>query len=174
MSSLSATRGKFEVLFGFKCHAELAAMDGASGSFKNKYVWHRCGGCVDIFTCVWLKMPLLKMRVCRGVSEVSIWCKRVDRECVGPGRKHVMLHASLRTCVRELSAMVFASRCVVSLLCMLVKPVCVSPCARASEATFHLCHAWTKVRFLDLFSRLTSFANGTIFLFLRRATCLNH
>ena len=56
--SLSATRGKFEVLFGFKCHAELAAMDGASGSFKNKYVWHRCGGCVDIFTCVWLKVPL--------------------------------------------------------------------------------------------------------------------
>ena len=47
--SLSATRGKFEVLFNFNCHAELAAMDGASDSFKNKYVWHRCGGCVDIF-----------------------------------------------------------------------------------------------------------------------------
>ena len=60
--SLSAARGKFEVLFGFNCHAELAAMDGASDSFKNKYVWHRCGGCVDIFTCVWLKVTLLKMR----------------------------------------------------------------------------------------------------------------
>ena len=94
--SMSETRGKFEVLFNFNCHAELAAMDGASGSLKNKYVWHRCGGCVEIFTCVWLKirpledatLDLTRMGLC-GVSEVSRWSKRVDRECVGRGRMHV-------------------------------------------------------------------------------------
>ena len=48
----------------FKCHVELSAMEGASGSCMNKCAWHLCGGFVDIFTCVWLKVPLclLKMR----------------------------------------------------------------------------------------------------------------
>ena len=48
-----------------------------------------------------------------------------------------VLHASLRTCFGELSAMVFESCCAVSLQCMLLKPICASPCARASETTLH-------------------------------------
>ena len=132
--SLSATRDKFEVLFGFKCHAELAAMDGASGSCMNTYVWHRFGGCFDIFTCVWLKIPLLKMRVCVLFRKSPFGASVLTES--GPRMNACVLHASLRTCFGELSAMVFASRCAVSLQCMWVKPICASPFARASEATF--------------------------------------
>ena len=116
-------------------------------------------------------LELARMGLC-GVSEVFGWCKPVGRECVGRGCMHVMLHASLRTCFGELSAMVFAWR----LRCFIAVHVgktslCVTMCASLG-GSITLREVWTKMRFLELFSRFAPVANGTIlYLFLCRATC---